>query len=32
VASSVPELAAVLARRPKHRRGQRARNSAAVAT
>jgi len=31
----VPELAAVLARRPKHRRGQRAqraRNSAAVAT
>ena len=35
VASSVPELAAVLARRPKHRGGQRAqgaRNSAAVAT
>ncbi|MGB7830746.1 MAG: hypothetical protein WBL84_00895, partial [Xanthobacteraceae bacterium] len=35
VASSVPELAAVLARRPNHRRGQRAqraRNSAAVAT
>jgi 3-(3-hydroxy-phenyl)propionate hydroxylase len=35
VASSAPELAAVLARRPKHRRGQRAqraRNSAAVAT
>jgi 3-(3-hydroxy-phenyl)propionate hydroxylase len=35
VASSAPELAAVLARRPNHRRGQRAqraRNSAAVAT